>query len=242
MAALLHRLEYVIQPSPARQEWTRGRNLLSPSLVSSPLALAIFSRFTSADVCHFHPRGSEHRLKTQATLAYDAAGIHVFFHVADRFVISRHTAYQSSVCKDSCVEFFVQPKGDKGYFNFEVNCGGCLLLGYIEDPTRTPDGFKKFVRVPWEEAQAIRIAHSMPAVVVPEREDPTEWTIQYYVLFALLERYAGPLGKVAGQTWRGNFYKCADESSHPHWAAWAPIGEDLNFHQPRYFGQLRFSE
>ncbi len=193
-----------------------------------------------AEIRHFHSRSSGHHPKATASVGYNASSLHVFFRVDDRYVVCRHTEYQSPVCTDSCVEFFVQPKADKGYFNFEVNCGGCLLLGYIEDPERTPDGFKKCTRVPWEEARAIRIQHSMPETVLPEREDPVVWTIQYAIPFALFERYVGTLGPVAGQTWRGNFYKCADASSHPHWAAWAPIGDELNFHQPRYFGTLRF--
>ena len=40
--------------------------------------------------------------------------------------------------------------------------------------------------------------------------------------------------------WRGNAFKCADETSHPHWASWAPIGEALNFHAPGWFGDLDF--
>ena len=23
--------------------------------------------------------------------------------------------------------------------------------------------------------------------------------------------------------WRANFYKCGDDTSHPHWAAWSPL-------------------
>ena len=49
----------------------------------------------------------------------------------------------------------------------------------------------------------------------------------------------GPLGAVAGQAWRGNFFKCAEDNSHPHWAAWAPVNE-FNFHQPACFGTIRF--
>jgi hypothetical protein len=54
----------------------------------------------------------------------------------------------------------------------------------------------------------------------------------------VLERYVGPLAPLAGQVWRGNFYKCGDRTSHPHWAAWSPVDE-LNFHLPRCFGALR---
>ena len=48
----------------------------------------------------------------------------------------------------------------------------------------------------------------------------------------------GPLEPPAQRRWRGNFYKCADESSHPHWASWRPIGEKLDFHTPEFFGEI----
>ena len=54
-----------------------------------------------------------------------------------------------------------------------------------------------------------------------------------------MEQYVGRLCNLPGQTWRGNFYKCADRSSHPHWASWSPLGEPLNFHTPQFFGPLR---
>ena len=57
-----------------------------------------------------------------------------------------------------------------------------------------------------------------------------------------MEPYIGTIGDVRGQTWRGNFYKCGDHTSHPHWASWSPIGEQLDFHQPEFFGELRFAD
>jgi hypothetical protein len=42
------------------------------------------------------------------------------------------TQYQEMVCYDSCVEFFVQPEPHLGYFNFEFNRGGTMLIYYIE--------------------------------------------------------------------------------------------------------------
>jgi hypothetical protein len=56
----------------------------------------------------------------------------------------------------------------------------------------------------------------------------------------VLEKYAGKLGKIAGQTWRGNFYKCGNETSHPHWGAWSPVTE-LNFHLPASFGTIQLN-
>ena len=59
--------------------------------------------------------------------------------------------------------------------------------------------------------------------------------------FALLEAYVGPIAIDKGSVWGANFYKCGDETSHPHWGAWSPVDE-LNFHLPRCFGRLGFAE
>ncbi len=143
------------------------------------------------------------------------------------------------VWKDSCVEFFMQPRNGQGYFNLEMNAGGAHLCSYIEDPARVPGGFKKFARLPAEIGGAIRLHSSLPNVIDPEIVGPVCWQLNFFVPFSLIETYAGPLGEMPGRQWRGNFYKCADETSHPHWAAWAPVDE-LNFHLPRCFGTLRF--
>ena len=84
------------------------------------------------------------------------------------------------------------------------------------------------------------ISHSMPRTVDGEIAGPTIWSVEYFVPNALLETYAGALGPAAQRKWRGNFFKCADESSHPHWASWNPIGPELNFHVPAYFAPFEF--
>ncbi len=188
---------------------------------------------------NFLPESSTHRPRTLARLAYDGLGLHGLFQVADRFVRCVRIGYGSEVWKDSCVEFFVEPKPGRGYFNFEFNCGGAFLVNHIVDPTRTEGGFKEFVRIPEAEARPVRVRPSLPPVSDPEITAPVTWTLEFFIPFALLEKYVGRLGEVAGQNWRGNFYKCAEENSHPHWAAWSPVDE-FNFHRPHCFGELRF--
>jgi len=137
------------------------------------------------------------------------------------------------------VEFFVQPRPDQGYFNLEMNAGGSHLCMFIEDPARIPGGFKKFTRLPPEWGGRIQVRSSLPATVDPEVTEPLTWEVNFFLPFEVLEHFVGPLGKIEGQAWRGNFFKCGDETSHPHWAAWAPVDE-LNFHLPRCFGILNF--
>ncbi len=187
-------------------------------------------------------RSSNHHPDVYVKAMWDDRGIYIFFRVDDKYVRCLRTDYQASVCKDSCVEFFVKPLADKGYFNFEINCGGTMLLYYIEDSTIVPGkGFKKYEQVPWELGKLVQIYHSMPEVVYPELPFEVSWKVEYFIPFSLFEPYLGKLNMQAGAEWRGNFYKCADESSHPHWASWSSLEGNASFHLPRYFGILKFS-
>jgi hypothetical protein len=195
-----------------------------------------------ASVAHFHPRSSEHRPRVTFSMEYDDAGVSIAFDVADRYVVCRRTKRQEMVCRDSCVEAFLQPKPNSGYFNFETNCGGTMLAFYVTDATRVPGtGLAAFEPVADELLDRVRIEHTMPPRVEPEIASPVEWNVRVFVPNELFERYVGPLEPPARRRWRGNFFKCADESSHPHWASWNPIGEELNFHSPEHFAAIRFA-
>jgi hypothetical protein len=191
------------------------------------------------EVSHFHPRSSDHRPRTRAKLLHDDAGVYVLFHVADRYVRSVQTAHQSHVYRDSCVEFFVQPKPGS-YFNVEFNCGGTMLLYHLKDPPRGPSGKLEghSILTP-QELATIRVFHSLPKMVPVEIAEPVEWTLEYFLPYALMERYVGPLESPLSRRWRANFYKCGDDTTHPHWASWSPI-ERLDFHQPNHFAPLVF--
>ena len=194
------------------------------------------------EVDHFHPAGSEHRPVTEVKLLFDDGHLYVFFRVQDRYVRAVADGFQGPVWADSCAEAFLQPREAKGYFNFEMNCGGTLLLYHIRNPRRTPEGFADFSPVAAVQAQKMRVYHSLPARVEPEIEEPVEWFLEYSIPLSLFEPYIGERPRPAGERWRGNFYKCGDETSHPHWASWSPIGEELNFHCPEHFGVLEFAD
>lgn len=194
-------------------------------------------------IAHFHPGSSIHRPLAEAKAAHSDEGIHVLFRVLDRFVRVANTGFQAPVWKDSCVEFFVRPRGEGGYLNFEMNAGGSLLAFYIEDWTRTggPEGFQKFRKLESTWNDAIPRFHSLPERVEPPIATPVMWTVQYTLPWTLFKAVAGAPRPAAGEVWTGNFYKCGDETSHPHWGAWSPIGETLNFHAPAFFGRLVFA-
>ncbi len=189
----------------------------------------------------FRPESSAHRPQTEVEIDYLPAGLRLCFRVKDRYVRCMHTMPQAQVCKDSCVEFFARPRAELGYFNFEANCGGNLLAYYITDWRRTEPGGPLTAFTPLQPAELgqIRVSASLPRVIDPELTVPTDWQLEMFIPLTVLAKYVGELGALPGQRWRANFYKCADASSHPHWAAWNPVRE-LNFHQPEDFGELQF--
>ena len=199
-----------------------------------------WQRAAVAAVDQFSPESSAHRPITLARVMYDDAFLHVRFDVSDRFVIAHAKANQDAVFKDSCVEFFVQPHGNGGYFNFEFNCGGTMLASFIEDPVRTADGFRKFQRIDSALLDQMAISHTLPKRIDVEITEPIDWKLSASIPLALLQHYAGDVKPQPGDAWRCNFYKCAEANSHPHWAAWSPIGSELNFHLPDRFGELFF--
>ena len=195
------------------------------------------------DIASFRPEGSSHRPLAQAKVFRGPRGLRVLFRVEDRYVRSVHTEHNSPVCEDSCVELFVRPRPDQGYINFEVNCGGTLHCSYIEDWTRTPEGFRRFTLIPEADCAAVEVHHSAPRVVDPECEEPMVWRAGLFVPFSLIEKYVGPLGSAEGSTWRANFYKCADETSKPHWITWSYVNKpSQDFHVPQGFGTLEFTD
>jgi len=205
---------------------------------ASPLWQAI----PSLEISHFHASGSAHRPLTRAKLAMAGRTLYLIFSVSDQYVRSVQTRYQSMVCTDSCVEFFVQPRPDKGYFNFECNAGGTLHASYVEPAPPPASGIGQITLLPPEFGQAIRVHSSLPAVVDPELKDTIAWWLRVEIPLHVMERYIGFLGDGPFSTWRANFYKCGDHTSHPHWGSWNPIGSALNFHNPRYFGELLMSD
>jgi hypothetical protein len=199
----------------------------------------VWQNVPALEVAYFRPESSAHRPQTSCKLLYDSERLYGIFRVNDQYVRCVNTVFQGDVYKDSCVELFLEPKSVGGYFNFEFNSGGALLASYVTDPTRIDGRVKKFLPLTKDDDRQILRYHNLPEVVEPEITTKQIWFLEFVIPFALLVKYAGTLSEVGGQTWRGNFYKCGNETSHPHWGAWSEVTE-LNFHLPASFGGIHF--
>lgn len=217
------------------------RKTTAPPPLDGQWDAPVWQRAETLAVAVVRPESTDHHPRVQARLLHDGTSIFGLFRVEDRYVRSVHTRFQDPVCLDSCVEFFFRPQPGTAYFNFEFNAGGTFLCAHIRDWTRLgKSGFADFTMLGPEAERLVRVHSSLPATVEPEIAEPTVWTLQFALPAALLETYAGPLGRLDGRTWTANFYKCGDETSHPHWLSWAPVPA-LNFHLPDSFQPIQFA-
>lgn len=185
------------------------------------------------------PTAGDYKPITKCRVLYDNRGLYLLYTVKDRYVKSTTSNLNESVCRDSCVEFFVEPDGDGSYINFEFNCGGNMLASCVRDCTRTAEGFADYQNLNHTDATEIEIFHTMPSIVNPEMIGDTEWRLGAFIPFTIFSRYTNCSTPQAGTIWRANFYKCGDQTSNPHWGSWNPVSE-LNFHLPQCFQTIEF--
>lgn len=178
-----------------------------------------------------------HQPKVQAKVAYDDHHIYIIWKVEDKYVLAKRTKHQQDIWRDSCVEFFFTPGGDpkqRGFFNLETNCTGFKLFDRHFDGDKTE-------KLTVEDINRLVTGTSLKGPIDPEIAQPTTWTLEYKIPFSLLEQFTKIERPQPGVTWRANFYKCADDASHPHWLTWSPVTNPKpSFHLPEYFGVLVF--
>jgi hypothetical protein len=131
---------------------------------------------------------------------------------------------------DSCVEFFMRPKDDPYYTNFEFNCiGTCLAARGMSRQDRTPFTSNEYKK--------IRRYTTIQRESFPEKKGIHAWELTLAIPFELMGLDAAALPDAI----RGNFYKCADETAHPHFVTWSPIPlPSPDYHCPTHFGEIRF--
>lgn len=129
------------------------------------------------------------------------------------------------VFKDSCMEMFLNcfPELPQyGYINVEMNAAGFARCGFGRDRHTRKLLLERGI--------------SQPEVKVTFQED--RWQVQCVLTEELLQTlYERPCRFAPGHKMQGNFYKCGEETDHPHWASWSKV-ERLDFHTPEFFGNI----
>lgn len=178
-----------------------------------------------------YPWGCAYRPETVFRAGWTENGIRVLMECREADPLRRVKQPNGNVWCDSCMEFFVAPgeTAADGYFNFEMNANGALLLGWgVSDTEFVLSDFPR-------EKIALR------AEVYADR-----WALNLIVPFALFRRHMPGFVPTPGKILHGNFYKCGDETASPHFGCYFPIDPASVptpcFHVPEYYGKLLLEE
>ncbi len=166
------------------------------------------------------------------SIAYSGHEIFLKYYITENYFKAEKTETNQMVCEDSCVEFFVSPEDDGIYYNLEFNGIGTCLLGI-------GTGRANSTRANPEIISKIRRLTSAGEKPVKEKVGEFGWTITIAIPFEVFFQHK--VKELKGKTFRANFYKCGDMLTVPHYVTWNPVGtEKPDYHQPKYFGLLKF--
>jgi len=165
---------------------------------------------------------------------YSDDALHIQFRAFEENPKITFYSYNDSVCKDSCVEFFVQPTPatDSRYLNFEFNAAGTLLLGLAT-------GRGDIALVEGLDTEMFQI---QPATGLTDAASgQTYWSLEFRIPFDFLRGLFSDFRAESGAVMRGNFYKCGDETQFEHYVTWHPMTSEVpDFHVSADFGEIRF--
>lgn len=165
-------------------------------------------------------------------IAYNEEELFLQYQVNEQSVKAEIAESNGRVWTDSCVEFFLSPEGNDEYYNLEINCIGTILLGFRRKG-------EPAVHASEEQIASIRRTSSLGDSPFPERKEATSWQITVAIPWGTFFKH--DLKSVPEKKFRGNFYKCGDELSVPHFVSWTRIKTPQpSFHNPEFFGGLEF--
>lgn len=169
-----------------------------------------------------------YRPLTAISIAHSGTKLYIDFAVRCKYLRAVNYKNNSSVHQDSCVEFFVCPTGELPYYNFEFNCIGTIHAAKRMDRhSGTP--------LSDSELNSIKRYPSCDTKPFEEKEGMFSWNLMVAIPLDVmgLDYQGKPIAM------KGNFYKCADLTSKPHFLSWAPIDTpNPDFHRPEFFADI----
>lgn len=164
-------------------------------------------------------------------LGWETNRLHLLYRVKESSFRALVTLDNGPVCTDSCVEFFFMRPGDREYINLELNA-----LGTVHIMTGT--GRENRQALSEEKKKGLAIGSSHGSGPQPLTEEETYWEL---AVTLPMERLYGFREDLSEFSLMGNFYKCGDCLSRPHFLSWAPVKTDKpDFHTPQFFREIHF--
>lgn len=163
-------------------------------------------------------------------IAHTGDAILLRFFVDEDYTAALVAEDNGPVWTDSCVEFFIS-FDETGYYNFECTCIGKALLGFRKRRNESVHADRAVL-------DTIRRAPSLGTEPFEERRG-VSWELSAEIPVGAFFRHS--LGDLSGVAARGNFYKCGDGLTVPHFLSWLRVGvPEPDFHREEFFGEIEF--
>lgn len=153
-----------------------------------------------------------------------------------------YTEPNSMVYKDSAMEAFFQinPEGNKGYINLELNSAGVLRAQFGENREE-----RTFFTE--EQMEQCKIRWGKETISSHNTSTPeSTWWVQILLPFSVIDDFYGKdsAAKLTeGSTLYCNFFKLSESPEVEHYASYAPIDyPSPNFHMPEFFAEAVVGE
>lgn len=175
--------------------------------------------------------------QTVAKMLWDDRCLYVGYRCQDAHIWAEHPERDSAVWKDDCVEVFTAPNPDQpdNYFNIEMNVRGAFL------DQHHPDGPGKEVAREWN-SSGIKIAITIDGTLNDDSDADRSWVLEVAIPFANFAKVAKNAPPKRGDVWHLNLNRLGGKTN-PQFSQWsASKTEEPQFHAPKYFGRVVFSD
>jgi len=189
--------------------------------------------FPSVSLDSFPWDENGYRPITLAVIGWAEDGLHVRMQACEAEIKAEGRCFGDPVHADSCMEFFMMPCPgiDSRFIGFEVNPLGTLYIGIMTC-----------------RADHVRFVDCDPAIFhiktnVTAEELPgytgSFWEISYIIPIAFINRHFPEFKLYSGLSFRGNFYKCGDNTRYEHYGCWCtPECDHPEFLLSEFFGEF----
>ena len=176
------------------------------------------------------------REQTVAKLLWDDQYLYALFINEDAHIWAVHTQRDSAVYRDDCVEVFTAPNPARpeAYFNIEMNALGIFLDQYH------PDG-PGVSHPPWD-AEGVRIATSIVGTLNDESDEDHYWVLEAAIPLRNFGASGAPIPPRPGDVWHLNLNRLGGKTNAQYSQWRASQTERPQFHSPRDFGRVVFSD
>ena len=168
---------------------------------------------------------NDYRPETSAWLGTDGSSIFVYMETGENELRAETKGF-GQTHTDSCMEFFLSPDpaNSPQYLNWEFNPVGGMYLSVganRHDRVDIPDaGYRELFQV-------------------KTTTHDKGWSLEYQIPLSFLQKFFPLTELKPGHVMKGNFYKCGDKTSRPHYGCWSPINlPKPDFHCPGFFGEI----